>query len=123
MNAKKCQAGLLNAAARHLRRGELLAQKAEARLESLIPDLLHLLERGLKSLETFRINRKCVQLHAESDPRRNMAALPEQARRFQLKRSPHWPQAFPTPEEPPCAFCDSVALEMPSSKSFVQGIA
>jgi hypothetical protein len=75
MNAEKRQAGVLDAATRHFRRGELLAQKAEARLKSLIPDLLHLLERGFKGLETFRGDRKCIQLHSETDPRRHVAGL------------------------------------------------
>ncbi len=33
---------------------------AEARLESLIADLLDLLERRSESLETFRVDRKCI---------------------------------------------------------------
>jgi hypothetical protein len=79
MNTEKRQAGPLDAAARHFRRGELFAQITKTRFEPLIPDLLHLLECGSEGFETLRVDRKRVQLHAEPDPRQNVGGLRKSA--------------------------------------------
>ena len=54
---------------------ELLAHIAEARLESLIADLLHLPPACRESFEAFGVDGKRVQLHAEVNAWRDAAHL------------------------------------------------